>query len=853
MTYFARRWGIRAQLLVLVAGALLPLTAFVAWTLYQQHVSSRAHLRGEARERAEQLRDAVDSHLHFSEGVLASLAPLALRSGGVLQRADLESVIAHLPPYATNVMAFDAKGRLLSSHLPPTPNLAAGGMGERAVFGAAIKSPDIAMTDMIVGKLTGKRFLNSALAYRDAAGEIAGVLVLTTDVAIFESRVLDPSGEHRATVGIVTLDGKAVMSSTGPIAIDPTQPPLGAEALRRGDFDGELEVGGARPAFAAVRALRAPWVVIVAGGDDFEQGAATRLSAMLAAAFAALVLGLAAAVWISRRITGPFMALRNAAEVLGDGDLRHRVPELPGEAGRVGRAFNAMAEQLEVQRGTIRADAERFRAVFDHCPLPMGISDMQTGCIVEVNAAFTEATGIPADDVIGKSSGQIGLWAEPEQRTTALRLIEQQGRIASFECRHRARGGKIADVLFFADAMEIGGRRMLLSQAVDVTERKRGERQLHEVSKRLLLATRSARMGIWDLDLQGEALVWDDTMFDLHGVAPREFGARFEDWLRRVHHEDRHVVEKCRAQALAGRAEVDIQYRVVRPDGAVRHVRSSASLERDECGAAVRLMGTCFDVTENVVGRERLARVNSELEARVVERTGELQETVRELEAFSYTVAHDLRAPLRAIDGFSCYLGQTLRDSQAGEVPALLSKIRRNVGSMDRLIDGLLNYARLGRQDVRGVPVDMTGLARNVSQLLAETYPQVDIEVDALPDTFGDPHMLQQVWTNLIGNACKFAAVQPTPRVAVGCAADASGAVYFVRDNGVGFDMRYSHRLFRVFERLHTDPELGGTGVGLAVVQRVLQRHAGAVWAEGSPGEGATFYFRLPHRSASPR
>jgi light-regulated signal transduction histidine kinase (bacteriophytochrome) len=265
----------------------------------------------------------------------------------------------------------------------------------------------------------------------------------------------------------------------------------------------------------------------------------------------------------------------------------------------------------------------------------------------------------------------------------------------------------------------------------------------------------------------------------------------------------------------------------------------------------VRLMGTCFDVTENVVGRERLARVNSELEARVVERTGELQETVRELEAFSYTVAHDLRAPLRAIDGFSCYLGQTLRDSQAGEVPALLSKIRRNVGSMDRLIDGLLNYARLGRQDVRGVLVDMSGLARNVSKLLAETYPQVDIAVDALPDTFGDLQMLQQVWTNLIGNACKFAAVQATPRVTVGCATDAGGTVYFVRDNGVGFDMRYSHRLFRVFERLHTDPEFGGTGVGLAVVQRVLQRHAGAVWAEGSPGEGATFYFRLPHRSAS--
>ena len=852
MTFFARRWGIRAQLLVLVAGALLPLIAFVAWALHDQHVSSRAHLRDEAHNRAEDVRDAIDSHLHFAEGVLASLAPLALRSGGVLQRADLESVMVHLPPYATNVMAFDTKGRLLSSHLPPSPNLAGGGMGDRPVFRAAIKSPDVATTDMIVGKARGKRFLNTALAYRDAAGGVAGVLVLTTDIAIFEARVLDPSGERRTTIAVVALDGKAVMSSTGPISIDATQPPLGPEALRAGDFDGELAVGTARPAFASVRALRAPWAVIVAGDDDFEQGATTRLSAMLAAALAALVLGLAAAAWMSRRITGPFMTLRNAAEILGDGDLRHRAPALDGEAGKVARAFNAMAEQLEMQRGTIRADAERFRAVFDNCPLPMGISDLQTGSIVEVNAAFTEATGIPAKEAIGKSTGQIDLWAEPEQRANVLRLVEQQGRVAAFECRQRARNGKIADVLLFADAMEIGGRRMLLSQAVDVTERKRGERQLHEVSKRLRLATRSARIGIWDLDLRSGALVWDDTMFDLYGVAPREFGARFADWLRRVAPEDRPAVEKCRAEALAGRVDIDIQYRIVRPDGTVRHVHSSASVERDEHGDPVRLMGTSLDVTENVIGRERLARVNSELEARVVERTGELQETVRELEAFSYTVAHDLRAPLRAIDGFSCYLGQTLRESQVGEVPALLSKIRRNVGSMDRLIDGLLNYARLGRQDVRGVPVDMTELAKNASTLLAETHSHVDIAIDTLPAAFGDPQMLQQVWMNLIGNACKFAAGQAAPRVTVGSTTDASGTIYFVCDNGVGFDMRYSHRLFRVFERLHTDPLFGGTGVGLAVVQRVLQRHAGAVWAEGTPGDGATFYFRLPDRSASP-
>jgi light-regulated signal transduction histidine kinase (bacteriophytochrome) len=295
---------------------------------------------------------------------------------------------------------------------------------------------------------------------------------------------------------------------------------------------------------------------------------------------------------------------------------------------------------------------------------------------------------------------------------------------------------------------------------------------------------------------------------------------------------------------LAGKGDIDAGYRIVLAHGEVRYVRSSATLERDAQGEPAQVIGTCQDVTEKELHRAALARVNSQLEARVVRRTAELESTVRELEAFSYTVAHDLRAPLRAIDGFSSHLAHSLAEPPSTPSSALLTKIRRNVGSMDRLIDGLLNYARLGRQSLQAAPVDMAALARAARQELAAAHPAVLVEIGELPGAQGDPEVLRQVWVNLLDNACKFSRDRDEPRVVAGANVDASGCVYFVRDNGIGFDTRYQNRLFRVFERLHTDPSFGGAGVGLAIVQRIVHRHGGRVWAESSP-EGSTFYFSL--------
>ena len=225
-----------------------------------------------------------------------------------------------------------------------------------------------------------------------------------------------------------------------------------------------------------------------------------------------------------------------------------------------------------------------------------------------------------------------------------------------------------------------------------------------------------------------------------------------------------------------------------------------------------------------------------------------LVEANRELEAFSYSVSHDLRAPLRSLDGFSRILSEDYGDRLDDEGRRLIGILRGESRRMGQLIDDLLHFSRLGRQVLRPVEVDMVGLAREafaeVVAVPGVTPPT--LVVGTLPVVRGDRAMLRQVWANLIGNAVKFSARQPAPRIEIDGRLEAGRAIYTVRDNGVGFDQQYAHKLFGVFQRLHGESEFEGTGVGLALVQRIVHRHGGAVRAEGRRGEGASFEFALP-------
>jgi signal transduction histidine kinase len=243
----------------------------------------------------------------------------------------------------------------------------------------------------------------------------------------------------------------------------------------------------------------------------------------------------------------------------------------------------------------------------------------------------------------------------------------------------------------------------------------------------------------------------------------------------------------------------------------------------------------------------QVTEAHHSLEQQVRDRTKELETANKELESFSYSVSHDLRAPLRAVSGYAMMLKEDYEDSFDPEAKRITGNIISNVKMMGRLIDDLISFSRLGKREIARRIVDMKALAEASTSELLNGWPEekFNLVVSDLPRCFGDEDLLKQVWLNLIGNALKYSSRTAAPLIEIGYTGNSNCITWFVRDNGAGFDMKYADKLFKVFQRLHSQEEFEGTGIGLALVRRIIDKHKGRIWAESTPGQGAVFYFTL--------
>lgn len=387
----------------------------------------------------------------------------------------------------------------------------------------------------------------------------------------------------------------------------------------------------------------------------------------------------------------------------------------------------------------------------------------------------------------------------------------------------------------------------LLARSSDVTGLKQSEERLR-LREGLMIDTEGvAHLGTWEWDVTQPHATWSDELYRIYGLTPETYTPSYEAYLTKVHPEDRQRVIDATNRVFHEHVPYSHNERIFRPDGSVRYLHTWASPVLDEQGKLVKLIGVCQDITERKMAEEQVLELNRNLESRIAERTRSIERSLEDLEAFNATVTHDLRNPLNTID-----LGCAMLERETSELPPkardVLARIRRATSRMSDLIRDLLTLSRVGHAQLASENADLSAIASEVVANLQRTDPHRRAEVhiaDGLT-CLGDPGLLRAALENLLGNAWKYSSKVPEARIEVGAIERDGRRVFFVRDNGAGFDMREAHKLFRPFERLHKAADFEGTGVGLAAVQRIVERHGGRIWAEGAQGKGATFFFELP-------
>lgn len=382
----------------------------------------------------------------------------------------------------------------------------------------------------------------------------------------------------------------------------------------------------------------------------------------------------------------------------------------------------------------------------------------------------------------------------------------------------------------------------------DVTSYIEAEEALRDERQRLEWVLEATGPGIWELDITTGLTHYSDRWAGLLGYRLEELQPLTrETWQALVHPDDLGRAQSLLQAYLRGGTPVyDCDLRMRHKRGAWLWFNARGRVHRrDEAGRPLYMSGTLLDIHERVTAQEEVRALNASLERRVAERTAELERSMRDMEVISYSIAHDLRAPLRSVNGFASLVGETDGERLSPEGRLMFERIVSASRNMGQMITDMLELLRVVRVEIEPVSVDMNALARSVAEALAPGVPHARVQLHPLPRVMGDAKLLRQLLSNLMDNALKYSRHLGSPLIELGF--DAARRAFYLRDNGMGFDMAHAQKLFGLFQRLHAGANApGGTGVGLAIVARTLERHGGRIWAEARPGHGATFWWTLP-------
>ncbi|MDO8905752.1 PAS domain S-box protein [Hydrogenophaga sp.] len=811
----------RARALIL---AVMLFTVLAACVLWWQAERSREQLREQVMQQAEKRSLHLADAMAGQVGILLSMLDLKLLDlrrewlrDPVLFEPVVRSVLETLPPgFISHASVVDADGYVIYNSLGQEDQTY---VGDRAHFQAQKTGGD----KMHIGKPVPSRlvdrwiFIVSRPIMRD--GQFNGVLQLMVSSEGVGQKLAALQLSDQDVVALIHPDGTFMARSRGNIGamgtrVAPDRPYVQDPGLEQGIYRVRGHVDEVARTYGWHRI--APYGLVVAIGLSD------------ASVLAPLTPGFERGRVVTATLAALLFVCGGLISVLLMRVARSQAAVAAGEAFRV--------------------------RMFESSHVPTAVLDASTGKVIDCNPAACHIYGYQhRSEVLGQTPEAFSAPLQYDGTPSPAKAREYIGKATDtgslvFEWLHQRPDGTRWDAEVNLMRFESEGQTLLQFTLQDITDRRRTEAALKESEARLKEAQRLAHVGSWELNATTGKILWSDETYRIFEVDPASFVVTYESFLGVVHPDDRERLQEAYSRSVKTRQSYELVHRLLMPDGRVKHVRETGVSEYAS-ERLLRSIGTVQDITDIRRAEEALKRLNEELEQRVVERTREMTMLNRDLEAFAYSVSHDLRTPLRSIDGYASLLDADFGEQISEQGRSYLERIQRSARRMGQLITDMLTMAHLSRADLQWERVDLSELARSVVAELSadESGRAVEWHIDDDLVVQADPGLMRVVLQNLLGNAWKYTGQTAQARISFTRRQNADGHSEFcVCDNGAGFDMTYADQLFQPFKRLHAHHEFEGTGVGLATVHRVIERHGGKLRGVGKVGEGAAFYFTLP-------